>query len=55
MLFTQVEAFRFGENLVRVVGHRGAWGILAEDSMTGFEISLVDPKVIRKVLSLIGF
>ena len=32
-----VEAFRGGPNLIRVVGHRGARGILPENSMIGFE------------------
>lgn len=40
MGFPQVEAFRGGENLIRVVGHRGARGVLPENSMIGFEFSL---------------
>ncbi|WP_254440015.1 glycerophosphodiester phosphodiesterase family protein [Ruegeria atlantica] len=40
MAFQQVEAFRGGENLIRVVGHRGARGVLPENSMVGFDFSL---------------
>ncbi|MCG7521874.1 glycerophosphodiester phosphodiesterase family protein [Ruegeria sp. Ofav3-42] len=40
MVFPQVEAFRGGENLIRVVGHRGARGVLPENSMIGFDFSL---------------
>lgn len=40
MTFPQVEAFRGGDNLIRVVGHRGARGILPENSMIGFDFSL---------------
>lgn len=40
MTFPQVEAFRGGENLIRVVGHRGARGVLPENSMIGFDFSL---------------
>lgn len=40
MIFPQVDAFRGGKNLVRVVGHRGARGILPENSMIGFEFAL---------------
>ncbi len=40
MAFPQVEAFRGGENLIRVVGHRGARGVLPENSMIGFDFSL---------------
>ncbi len=38
--FAAVEAFRGAENLIRVVGHRGARGILPENSMIGFEFAL---------------
>ncbi|MGB0540813.1 MAG: glycerophosphodiester phosphodiesterase family protein, partial [Paracoccaceae bacterium] len=37
MQYPAVEAFRGGPNLIRVVGHRGARGILPENSMIGFE------------------
>lgn len=40
MTFQQVEAFRGGENLIRVVGHRGARGVLPENSMVGFDFAL---------------
>lgn len=40
MAFPQVKAFRGGANLIRVVGHRGARGILPENSMIGFDFSL---------------
>ena len=40
MTFPQVEAFRGGDNLIRVVGHRGARGVLPENSMIGFDFSL---------------
>jgi glycerophosphoryl diester phosphodiesterase len=40
MDFPQVEAFRGGNNLIRVVGHRGARGVLPENSMIGFDFSL---------------
>jgi len=40
MGFPQVEAFRGGENLIRVVGHRGARGVLPENSMIGFDFAL---------------
>ncbi|CAD0186254.1 Glycerophosphoryl diester phosphodiesterase [Ruegeria sp. THAF57] len=40
MAFPQVEAFRGGGNLIRVVGHRGARGVLPENSMIGFDFSL---------------
>ncbi|WP_171208518.1 MULTISPECIES: glycerophosphodiester phosphodiesterase family protein [unclassified Ruegeria] len=40
MAFPQGEAFRGGENLIRVVGHRGARGVLPENSMIGFDFSL---------------
>lgn len=40
MAFPQVQAFRGGENLIRVVGHRGARGILPENSMIGFQFTL---------------
>lgn len=40
MRFPAVEAFRGGAGLIRVVGHRGARGILPENSMVGFEFAL---------------
>ena len=40
MEFPQVEAFRGGQNIIRVVGHRGARGVLPENSMIGFDFSL---------------
>ncbi|WP_271949094.1 glycerophosphodiester phosphodiesterase family protein [Ruegeria faecimaris] len=40
MLFPQVEAFRGSKNLIRVVGHRGARGVLPENSMIGFDFTL---------------
>lgn len=40
MAFPQVEAFRGGDNLIRIVGHRGARGVLPENSMIGFDFSL---------------
>ncbi len=38
--FPAVEAFRGGDGLIRVVGHRGARGILPENSMLGFEFAM---------------
>ncbi len=38
--FPVVEAFRGGPGLIRVVGHRGARGILPENTMAGFEFAL---------------
>ena len=38
--FAAVEAFRGAKNLIRVVGHRGARGILPENSMIGFDFAL---------------
>jgi len=35
-----ISAFRGGDRLVRVVGHRGARGILPENSMLGFEFAI---------------
>ena len=40
MCFPVVEAFRGGPSLIRVVGHRGARGILPENSMIGFEFAM---------------
>ncbi len=40
MVFPQVEAFRGGKDLIRVVGHRGARGVLPENSMIGFDFTL---------------
>ena len=38
--FPAVEAFRGAPGLVRVVGHRGARGILPENTMLGFEFAM---------------
>lgn len=38
--FPAAEAFRGGDDLIRVVGHRGARGILPENSMLGFEFAM---------------
>lgn len=38
--FPAVEAFRGAEGVIRVVGHRGARGILPENSMIGFEFAI---------------
>ena len=38
--FPQVAAFSGDENTIRVVGHRGARGILPENSMVGFDFAL---------------
>lgn len=35
-----VEAFRGGNGLIRVVGHRGARGVLPENTLMGFEFAL---------------
>ena len=40
MIFPAVEAFRGAADLIRIVGHRGARGILPENSMLGFEFAL---------------
>lgn len=40
MQFSQVDAFRGGDGMIRVIGHRGARGILPENTMTGFEFAL---------------
>ena len=40
MQFPAVEAFRGRDGVIRVVGHRGARGILPENSMLGFEFVL---------------
>lgn len=40
MTFPAVEAFRGDRDLIRIVGHRGARGILPENSMLGFEFTL---------------
>ncbi|PSL17255.1 glycerophosphodiester phosphodiesterase family protein [Shimia abyssi] len=40
MHFPAVDAFRGGKGLIRVVGHRGARGILPENSMIGFEFAM---------------
>ena len=37
---TQVQAFSGNETTIRVVGHRGARGILPENSMIGFDFAL---------------
>ena len=36
----QVEAFSGDENIIRIVGHRGARGILPENSIMGFDFAL---------------
>jgi len=38
--FPAVEAFRGNSNLIRVVGHRGARGILPENTLIGFEFAV---------------
>ena len=38
--FPAVEAFRGGDGLIRVVGHRGARGILPENTLIGFEFAM---------------
>lgn len=38
--FPAAEAFRGGEGLIRVVGHRGARGVLPENTMLGFEYAM---------------
>ena len=38
--FPAVEAFRGGTKLIKVVGHRGARGILPENSMIGFTFAM---------------
>ena len=38
--FPQVAAFSGDENTIRVVGHRGARGILPENSIVGFDFAL---------------
>ena len=38
--FPAVEAFRGGDRLIRVVGHRGARGVLPENTMLGFEFAM---------------
>lgn len=40
MDYPAVEAFRGGEGLIRVVGHRGARGVMPENSMCGFLFAL---------------
>ncbi len=40
MKYPQVEAFRGDRDTIRVVGHRGARGILPENSMIGFQFAL---------------
>ena len=35
-----VDAFRGGDGLIRIVGHRGARGVLPENTMLGFEFAL---------------
>ena len=39
--FLAVEAFRGGPKLIKVVGHRGARGILPENSMIGFKFAIL--------------
>lgn len=38
--FPAVDAFRGGEGLIRVIGHRGARGLVPENSMLGFEFAM---------------
>ena len=38
--FPAVAAFQGGDNLIRVVGHRGARGVLPENTMIGFEFAM---------------
>ena len=38
--FPQVAAFRGNDNTIRIIGHRGARGVLPENSMIGFEFTL---------------
>lgn len=38
--FTQIEAFRGGPKLVRLIGHRGARGVMPENTMQGFAFTL---------------
>ena len=40
MKFSQVESFRGDANTIRIVGHRGARGILPENSIIGFDFAL---------------
>ncbi|WP_299346183.1 glycerophosphodiester phosphodiesterase family protein [uncultured Maritalea sp.] len=37
---SQLDAFRGGDRLVRIIGHRGARGIMPENTMVGFEWTL---------------
>ena len=39
-IFPAAEAFRGGDGLIRVVGHRGARGVLPENTMLGFEYAM---------------
>lgn len=38
--FKQLDAFRGGNGIVRLIGHRGARGILPENTMEGFEFTV---------------
>jgi glycerophosphoryl diester phosphodiesterase len=38
--FPQLDAFRGGNGVVRLIGHRGARGIMPENTMEGFEFTL---------------
>lgn len=38
--FPQLNGFRGGDGLVRLVGHRGARGVMPENTMEGFELTL---------------
>lgn len=38
--FPQLDAFRRGPGLIRLVGHRGARGVMPENTMEGFEFTL---------------
>ena len=38
--YPAVEAFRGGDNLIRIVGHRGARGLVPENTMVGFRSAI---------------
>ena len=38
--FPQVAAFKGNDNTIRIIGHRGARGVMPENSMIGFEFTL---------------
>jgi glycerophosphoryl diester phosphodiesterase len=39
--FPQVAAFKGNDSTIRIIGHRGARGIMPENSMIGFEFNTV--------------